>query len=221
METGSRIAVAFGLVGAAVAGILYAFRKRAVSTESDAFIDTFRFTDEPATVTVSPGAALVISPVKLPLEEIAVDARKISGVATAPPLPILRNTRGLRNYNPGNIRWIPQATARWRGMIRDDGTGYGVFDSDMNGIRAIGKQLGVYARRGLTTVRQIISTWAPPTENATIAYVDAVARRLRVSPDAQIDVAARLSELTNAIIYHENGRNPYASADVAKWVRLP
>lgn len=220
METGSRVGLAFGLVGTAIAGILYAFRKRAVSADSWTDIESFQLGTGPQPdLNPVDVTAQKIAP---PLEEISVTARKISSETVAPaPAAFTRTTRGLRNYNPGNIRWIVNPKSRWRGMIRDDGTGYGVFDSDANGIRAIGKQLGVYARRGLVTVRQIISTWAPPTENATLAYVDAVARRLRVSPDATIDVQTRLVDLANAIIHHENGRNPYAPADVAKWVRLP
>lgn len=204
METGPRIAVALGLVGAAIAGVLYAFRKREVSAESDAFIDSFRLAES--------------EPVRAPIEEVAVTARKIAAETVE---PFARNTRGLRNKNPGNIRWIVKETSRWRGMLRDDGSGYAIFDTDANGVRALGKQLLVYARRGLDTVREIIGTWAPPSENATDAYIRAVSARLKVAPDAALDVSARLVDLANAIIYHENGRNPYQPADITKWVRLP
>src|SRR5579871_2122772 len=61
--------------------------------------------------------------------------------------------KGLRNHNPGNLRYV--ASIPWNGQIGDDGTGYAVFDSDEHGVRALGHQLGTYANRGLTSVRQI------------------------------------------------------------------
>lgn len=227
MGTGTRIAGVVGLVGIAALGVWYALTRRKVSDESTAFVDTFRFTDDgtpetdPVIVTAPGFVAPTVPPILGPLEDVAVTAKKIAAT-TQNADTFARNTRGLRNKNPGNIRWIAKASSRWRGMIANDGTDYGIFDTDANGIRAIGKQLGVYqSRYGLKTIRQIITRWAPPSENATNAYVSAVSKRLNVSPDASIDVQARLVELTNAIIYHENGRNPYAPADVAAWVRLP
>ncbi len=140
--------------------------------------------------------------------------------------------RGIRNNNPGNIRWISQAGRRWRGMERDDGGGYAVFDTMANGVRALGKQLLKYQERGLDTVREIIATWAPSSENDTGAYVGAVAAALQVSPDEKISVQARLADLAAAIIRHENGapfeayREPgraenYTRAELARWVQLP
>lgn len=226
MNAGAKIVAGIGLAGAAALAVWYAFTRRKDSGVSSAWIDAFRFTDDeaeadPITVTAPDFVAPSVPHILAPLEEVAVTAKKIASTAVDPD-SFVRNTRGLRNKNPGNIRWIAKASSRWRGMIANDGTDYGVFDTDANGIRAIGKQLGVYqSRYGLRTIRAIITRWVPPSENATSAYISAVAKRLNVSPDADFDVQARLVELTNAIIYHENGRNPYAPADVSKWVRLP
>lgn len=129
--------------------------------------------------------------------------------------------RGIRNKNPGNIRYISPPAVPWNGQVANDGTGYGVYDHERNGIRAIGKQLLKYRDRGLRTVRSILTTWAPKTENDTDSYVSHVARLLGVGPDETIDVYRRLPALTEAIIRHENGRQPYSVDDIAKWVYLP
>lgn len=139
--------------------------------------------------------------------------------------------RGIRNNNPGNIRTLPAGKA-WRGQVGDDGGGYGVYDKMSSGVRALGKQLQVYERRGLDTVREIISTWAPASENDTRAYVSAVARELGVAPDDAINVTGRLEALAAAIIRHENGAafttytDPatgarYTAGDLGRWARLP
>jgi hypothetical protein len=139
---------------------------------------------------------------------------------------------GIRNKNPGNIRWIAASNRRWRGMVRDDGRGYAIFDTMDNGTRALGHQLMKYAGRGLDTVREIISTWAPPVENETSSYVTAVARALAIDADEKFDVGRRLVDLAWAIVIHENGKpfdsyraldseHNYTRADFERWVRLP
>jgi len=140
---------------------------------------------------------------------------------------VVSTARGIRNHNPGNIRYI--AVNPWRGQIGND-RGYGIYSSPDLGVRALGKQLEAYARRGLVTVRDIISTWAPPVgrdpvtgkeyTQATDSYIAAVARALGVKPSDPINVTARLPELATAIIKHENGSQPYAPSDIARWVRL-
>lgn len=145
------------------------------------------------------------------LEEIIVTAKRIGSTVAQ-----LATPRGIRNHNPGNIEWIENARARWRGMIAADGR-YGIFDTTANGIRAIGGELRASFKKGQYTVRQIINEWAPPIENNTSAYVDAVAREINVAPDQPIG-PAWVPALAAAIIRHENGQQPYALADIAAWV---
>ena len=124
-------------------------------------------------------------------------------------------SRGYRNNNPGNIRFI--ANNPWNGQVRNDG-GYGVYDTPQNGTRAMGRQLRAYQQRGLDTVRKIIGTWAPSSENDTNAYIKHVADILQINPDQPFDVYARLAELGAAIAKHENG---YESSDYNwQWVYL-
>lgn len=170
------------------------------------------------------------------LEEVTVTAvrlpevwRQVTDAAVAGVDAVVRTVspRGIRNHNPGNIRFL--ALNPWRGQVGND-RGYGIYASPDLGVRALGKQLQAYARRGLVTVRDIITTWAPPVgrdpvtgkayTQATSAYVAQVARALGVKADDRIDVTASLPALATAIIRHENGVQPYAPADIAKWVYL-
>jgi hypothetical protein len=124
--------------------------------------------------------------------------------------------RGIRNNNPGNIRYVEGVTSLYLGCIGSDGE-FCRFDTAHNGIRALCKLLLVYQdKHGLRTVRGCINRWAPPVENDTSAYVDVVARALNVEPDDEIDLHRDfvLAGMALAIIQHENGQQPYAPGDV-------
>jgi type II secretory pathway pseudopilin PulG len=127
------------------------------------------------------------------LDFIDVAASRIESAVTS---------RGYRNNNPGNIRFI--ARNAWNGQIGNDG-GYGVYDTMQNGTRAIGRQLRAYSKRGLRTVRDIIATWAPNSENNTYAYIADVSGQLGIDPGEVFEVEASLPELARAIAKHENG----------------
>lgn len=130
-------------------------------------------------------------------------------------------TRGLRNRNPGNIR---HGGSQWQGAsaVQTDAD-FVQFSDSKWGVRALARVLLNYqSRHNLRTVREIIGRWAPPVENDTGSYVQAVARRLAVSPDAVIDLGDHnlLTALAAAIIRHENGVQPFAVADLSEWVAL-
>lgn len=127
--------------------------------------------------------------------------------------------KGLRNNNPGNLRYV--ASIPWNGQQGDDGTGYAVFDSAEHGVRALGHQLNTYAGRGLNTITEIISTYAPSSENNTAAYISAVAGELGIDPNQPFDVSALLPGLVAAIIHHENGVQPFNLSDLQAWVYEP
>ena len=118
--------------------------------------------------------------------------------------------RGIRNNNPGNI----DNKQPWQGLMpkgemtkeQKAEKRFAVFAEPKWGIRAIAKLLQTYEHKyKLDTVRGIIHRWAPPVENNTDAYVNAVAAALHVEPDQRIDVDHRLTafNLVNAIIAHE------------------
>ena len=122
----------------------------------------------------------------------------------------MKQARGLRNNNPGNIR---HSSDRWQGAsaVQRDAA-FVTFDDPVWGIRALARVLLSYQdRHGLTTVRGIISRWAPPSENDTESYINMVTARMSVGPDDELNLHshADLDPLVRAIIWHENGSQPY------------
>ena len=92
-------------------------------------------------------------------------------------------TRGIRNNNPLNIRKVPGT--HWQGEVlplRGSGEGAGdkkfvQFKSIEWGIRAACCILKTYQRKyQATCVEDIITRWAPPSENATSEYIRTVCR---------------------------------------------
>lgn len=134
------------------------------------------------------------------------------GIAVAP--------RGIRNNNPLNLREPPSGGDQWVGeRATDDDPAFEEFEHPKWGIRAAARVLASYQRRGVVTLRGIIETWAPRTENATGAYLAHVASRLRLDPDAPIGTD-RWPELLAAMTLHENGVQPYPRALFHEGVRL-
>ena len=76
------------------------------------------------------------------------------------------------NMNPLNIRF--DRKTNWFGSKLKDRKGFVQFAAFSYGYRAAVMILRSYAKRGLKTVPQIIETWAPRSENNTVAYIKAV-----------------------------------------------
>ncbi|MGF1855337.1 structural protein [Vibrio anguillarum] len=115
-------------------------------------------------------------------------------------------TRGIRNNNPANIE---DNGTPWRGRMGNDGR-FIIFDSPVNGIRALARILNTYkAKHGLNTIEGIINRFAPPVENDTNSYIAhaekvvGVPRNMPLSPD-------KYPSLIKVIIKHENGVQPYS-----------
>lgn len=125
--------------------------------------------------------------------------------------------RGERNNNPGNIRL--NSNIVWQGQTRGNDPSFVSFTSPLYGIRALAKILLNYQKKdGLTTVQDMINRWAPPVENDTGAYVNAVAKHMDVAPTDQIDVTdpVVLDGMVTAIIFHENGECIYDDATISQ-----
>ncbi len=125
-----------------------------------------------------------------------------------------KTPRGIRNFNPGNIRHAKGV--RWQGQAATQiDAEFVQFTDPRWGIRAIARVLITYQdkRRAadgsrIDTVREIIERWAPPNENNTEAYVISVAGVLQIGPnDETIDVYdyTTMRTLVMAIVRHENG----------------
>lgn len=124
-------------------------------------------------------------------------------------------TRGLRNNNPGNIRHGD----KWRGLaaVQSD-PAFCTFIAPVYGIRAMVKILQSYRRRGLNTVAEIISAWAPTVENDTAAYIKSVCARVGVGPNDPVEPGN--PDLIKAIIRHENGQQPYSDNTINDGIKL-
>lgn len=89
-------------------------------------------------------------------------------------------TRGKRNNNPLNIRISSDA---WQGKIGNDGA-FEKFSSMTYGLRAGIIILRTYYNKyGLKTIREMITRFAPPSENNTNSYVNNVSSRTGIDAD--------------------------------------
>ena len=127
--------------------------------------------------------------------------------------------RGIRNNNPLNLRYIADPARAWNGQVGND-AGYGIYSTPALGVRAASKQLQEDFANGDQTLGQLITTWAPPSENDTAAYISDVATRTGIDPNATLDLYANLPAILSAMTWHENGVNPYTSADFQTWAYL-
>lgn len=118
--------------------------------------------------------------------------------------------RGLRNNNPLNIRENQRTDYEWEGEAAIDlDADFEVFTSPEYGIRAAVKIFNSYRRRGVVTLEQIVSTWAPSSENNTAAYVQSVARNTGFAASDEM-TAMHYPALIAAMIKHENGMQPFS-----------
>ncbi|WP_145490092.1 lytic transglycosylase catalytic [Yersinia rohdei] len=127
--------------------------------------------------------------------------------------------RGIRNNNPGNINYVGQDGA----SLERPGGRFAKFETAYDGLKAMARQLmryftGKTTGKPLQTLTDIISTWAPGSENNTGAYIAQLSKMLNVHPDAVLNLENPqvMSALMGGIIHHENGRNPYSSELIAR-----
>ena len=131
-------------------------------------------------------------------------------------------SRGIRNNNPGNIRWKD----KWRGLKedgREQDEDFCVFVAPEYGIRAMARILLNYSSvYKINTVAGIVYRWAPPSENDTVSYIKHVAKCLGVDSDESINVKDNntLLKLIKAIVKHENGVQPYTDEVLLKGIKM-
>ncbi|WP_427183526.1 hypothetical protein ACL598_16805 [Bordetella bronchialis] len=129
-----------------------------------------------------------------------------TGSSTAP--------RGIRNNNPGNLTYVGQPGA----TLEDGPKGrFAKFETARAGLMALADQLRRYGARGLDTIREVVTTYAPASENDTGSYINQLAQFMGIDPDEKFDVRsdpAALAMLMRGIIQHENGYNPYSREQI-------
>jgi hypothetical protein len=151
---------------------------------------------------------------------------------TAIPPP--RQTRGFLNNNPGNMN--RSAGEPWQGEIRDSNdkrlSGFQVhellagrfcvFASAEWGIRALVRNLQAYQAAGWDTISMMIDHWAPPNENDTTAYKQAVSQKTGIGLYDRLDmkVYANAHAVVDAIIRVECNGMPYEGKELEDGLRL-
>ncbi|MDT3388374.1 MAG: structural protein [Bacteroidota bacterium] len=113
--------------------------------------------------------------------------------------------RGVRNNNPLNIR----IGNSWKGEVAVNTDGqFEQFVSMDFGIRAAVLLLHKYqAKYRRNTISEIISAWAPSSENATNLYINIVSKRTGIDKDKRINLKnlPTLEKLLAAMIEVETG----------------
>ena len=82
------------------------------------------------------------------------------------------------------------------------------FGSMEEGLAALDKNLASYGKKGINTLSGVISTWAPPKENDTNAYIAHVAKVTGLDPNQPIDLSNPLvrHQISAGITQMESGR---------------
>lgn len=112
--------------------------------------------------------------------------------------------RGIRNNNPLNISYVPG-----QGAAGSDGH-FGVYRSQEEGIAASTRQLLLYQDRDhLNTIKDIVSKWAPPSENDTGSYIAGVSKQTGIGANDRVNLhdPKTAAAIVAAMAKHENGRN--------------
>lgn len=121
--------------------------------------------------------------------------------------------RGIRNNNPLNIEF--NSNNSWIGQVGSDGR-FSKFSESKYGIRAAAKLISNYmSRYKLDTIHKIINRWCPSEEkgNNTTSYVETVSRRTGIGENVKIK-RSDIPKIINAMIFVENGQNPYQSQHI-------
>lgn len=114
---------------------------------------------------------------------------------------------GYRNNNPLNIRY--SSYNNWVGKVVPNTDGaFEQFVSLPYGYRAAIFLIKKYISQGLKTIPQIVSKWAPPSENHTNKYIDFVCKTTGLSAAQDITTPGQIKDIVYAMAIFENGYTP-------------
>ena len=113
-------------------------------------------------------------------------------------------TRAERNNNPLNIRAI--SPHYWDGQVGIDDDGFATFESPDKGFRAVFINLYSYRTgKRLWTIRDIVSSWAPPGSNPTQGYIGFVSSWMERPPRQRLTWPYEYPALVCAMATFESG----------------
>lgn len=138
--------------------------------------------------------------------ECAVDIPFSPSVDIGPVSQAQRLPRGLRNNNPLNIRHDKKN--HWLGLYGADEAGFCIFHKMWYGYRAALILFRNYADYyGCETVEEVITRWAPPTENDTEDYIEFVCDVARVTRGTKVlRNNVTTTDILIAMTIYENGK---------------
>ena len=129
---------------------------------------------------------------------VGKDARSLPRTEVYRMLP-----KGIRLNNPGNIQ---KTKHMWPGEVPSSDPRFKQFATMEDGVRELYRLLVEHIKEGQDNVPELISTWAPPNENNTPAYIKAVCKLTGFAPDHPIQPTYELLQpLVHAICRVENG----------------
>lgn len=122
-------------------------------------------------------------------------------------------TRGLKNNNPGNIRYDG---SQWVGLVGKDEKGFCKFDTMDHGLRALGIIILNYQKKhGINTLAAFGNRYAPVYDNPGSTageYGRNMAKSMGFLPDrnenSPIMFSLYLLQMMKAVCIQENGRIP-------------
>lgn len=126
------------------------------------------------------------------------------------------------NNNPLNLRPSSRG-GDWQGQIGVSSKNFSIFENSCWGFRAAHKNMETYLSQGINTIRDIVTTWAPPSDNnPTSVYVNNVAFWTGIHPDRVIwrsDIpnllAAMTRQETGKIVTEKQVKNAIKSVGYA------
>ena len=145
-----------------------------------------------------------VLPHQKPLEKIGAPVEK-------PVTSVIPTASSVNANNVGNVRPIGSSTGFQQ-------------PKDMNqGLQIMDNNLKAYGDKGINTLEGVISRWAPPNENDTLALVKSAAQRLGIDPKQPIDLSnpAVRQAVGTAIMLQEKGPKGIFNAAPTENVSLP
>lgn len=120
-------------------------------------------------------------------------------------------TIGILNNNPGNIK---RANSVWKGQIGVDKQGHVVFSKVELGLRAMARVLkNYYLVHKLDTIDKVIERYVETRTEKDIKmkmeYKYFLSKQLKINIHERFNILSRMPELMMAMVYYENGINPY------------
>lgn len=153
-------------------------------------------------------------------ENVLRQFRAQAGLGQAPKVADkVLNTSGYKGCNPLNVR---ASSDKWRGSIGQSDNGYVIFSTPMDGIRAAATVIKNYGTKyGINTVRDIVSRYAPASENPTDDYIANVCKGTGYQPDEKLDTKNPevLKKLVTAMMKQEIGDVPYSEETINEGVQ--